>query len=1128
MYRKSKGEYLDLLLDNTPNIVFMLDEHGIVDYCCSLFVRELGLQSTDEIVGKHFTDIYRLFGSEQLLADAQRVFDEIRISGVAQDSELKMDFSGKGKPRAYNVQSLPLFDRDGHFRGAYVHFVDVGQLRLSMADRYGRLLLDALPISCSLRDADHSIVYGNQKMLDIFNADSVEEVNANFRAYDKILQPDGEESGQKAATLFAAAEREGACSLRWTYKTLEGDPLPLETEIVRVPWQGGWRLACFSRDLREDQKQAARIHAAERRVQAMFDATPLCVFIIDSNCRLLDCNEEAVRTLKAPSKAYVIEHMLKDLSAETQDRGLDSATQRKQNLQVARAKGIYRGFWTYRTVDGEPIPAEVIYVRIPWGDEHYIAIYARDLREIQAKEREARNANELLELMFDALNCGSCVWDEDLNLVDCNRKQIEQFGCRDKRELMENFYELSPPTQPDGESSKEKSLRLVKRAFQTGHEDFFWEHYNCAGDVIPTEISLRRVKWQGGWRVISSTRSLSDIRKAEARNIQLEVENRSVREAAAMKSNFLASMSHEIRTPMNAIVGLADLIRVDNLDAKQREFIQNIRGMSHVLLQIINDVLDYSKIDAGKFTLAPTDYSIRRVLDSVGSLTRATIGDKPLTFRSRIDDDVPDTLYGDEVRVQQILFNILNNAVKYTLRGGIDLHVGREVKNGKDYLVIVIADTGIGIREEDLPHLFDRFAQFDSHKNRNVSGTGLGLPITREIVSMMAGELVVESEYGMGTTFKVYLPIVAGDPEKVKHNETAMARVVATPDARVLVVDDSEINLAVALGYLSRHGIQAETAASGVEAVAKIAAEPFDLVFMDHMMPEMDGVEATREIRAMQGGRYRDLPIIALTANAIAGVREGFLEAGMNDFIGKPIDPRELNAALLRWLLPEKRTVSEADTIAPRHAHGDPFAVLDREAALDRVEGDEELYRKLACVFPAAHADDPAQAAAMLAAGDLKGARRVAHTLKSAAATLGAMRLSRAAAAVEAALADDATPVSADDEALRVMADELASALEELRRYNAANEVQAPATPFDAERALALLERLEPLLAKGSFECLALAEEIDWTVAALGESGRAFAAALGNFDWPTALKTLTALRDAIAEQATPGALEEKR
>jgi signal transduction histidine kinase/CheY-like chemotaxis protein/HPt (histidine-containing phosphotransfer) domain-containing protein len=373
------------------------------------------------------------------------------------------------------------------------------------------------------------------------------------------------------------------------------------------------------------------------------------------------------------------------------------------------------------------------------------------------------------------------------------------------------------------------------------------------------------------------------------------------------KSRFLASMSHEIRTPMNAIIGMSDLMRTDNLDDVQRGYFSDIRQMGKALLQIINDILDFSKIEAEKMDLVLTDFNLRRMLDNVCSMGRYLATAKNLAFRYDVGNDVLRVVRGDEVRVRQIVTNIINNAVKYTEAGFVEVGVSRQEREGRDCTVFTVTDSGRGIREEDLPKLFDAFEQFDQEKNRAIAGTGLGLSITKQLVNMMDGFIEVKSEYGKGSAFIVSLPLPEGDPAGADAGEETYPFVMAK-DAKVLVVDDNSINLTVARGFLKLHGIEADTAASGLEALDKIRAVRYDLVFMDHMMPGMDGIEATRRVRAF-GGEYETLPLVALSANAVSSAVEAYFAAGMNGFVSKPIEGEKLNAALAKWLPPEKTTI---------------------------------------------------------------------------------------------------------------------------------------------------------------------------------------------------------------------------
>ncbi|MDR1893661.1 MAG: response regulator [Spirochaetales bacterium] len=396
-------------------------------------------------------------------------------------------------------------------------------------------------------------------------------------------------------------------------------------------------------------------------------------------------------------------------------------------------------------------------------------------------------------------------------------------------------------------------------------------------------------------------------------------------QATRAKSLFLATMSHEIRTPMNAIIGMSDLMPTENLTTLQKGYFEEMKKMSRSLLTIINDILDFSKIEAGKLELLPVHYNMSALFDSVASMCEFIAHGKGLEFRRNRDPGIPEVLYGDETRVRQIFTNVVNNAVKYTKTGYVSftLSQGRRGPDETEYIIAEVADSGIGIKEEDIPKLFGNFQQLDARRNRGIVGTGLGLAITKNLLSLMNGHIEVQSVYGRGSVFTVYLPLVPGDPGKVQSPEQGLPTVVAKKGVRALVADDVPANLTVALGFLTKHGIDAETADGGLEAVAKVresveSGRPYDIVFMDHMMPDLDGIEAVKQIRALAGENaaspYAVIPILALSANAVQGAEELFLAAGMNGFVSKPIEGTALNAALKNFLPPEKYTIEAKGT----------------------------------------------------------------------------------------------------------------------------------------------------------------------------------------------------------------------
>ncbi len=385
------------------------------------------------------------------------------------------------------------------------------------------------------------------------------------------------------------------------------------------------------------------------------------------------------------------------------------------------------------------------------------------------------------------------------------------------------------------------------------------------------------------------------------------------------KSAFLASMSHEIRTPINAVLGMNEMIRREANDEQIRKYSWNIKSASETLLALINDILDFSKIESGKMEIVETTYQLSSLLNDVVNMIRYKAEQKGLEFFIRVDESIPDSLIGDEVRIRQVIVNILNNAVKYTPKGSVTFDVRGEKTDEGILLRVASIDTGLGIKEEDKGKLFSKFQRLDVEKNRNVEGTGLGLSITLRLVEMMRGTIDVDSTYGEGSTFTVTLPQKVDDPapigdfekrvELFVKGEQAYRESFIAPEAEVLVVDDNSMNLFVFESLLKSTKIKVTTAKSGMECLKEIAGKHFDIVFLDHMMPDMDGIETLARAKEMKESQCHGVPFIALTANAIAGAREMFLEKGFNDYLSKPINSKLLER-MIQDYLPESKILA--------------------------------------------------------------------------------------------------------------------------------------------------------------------------------------------------------------------------
>ncbi len=410
------------------------------------------------------------------------------------------------------------------------------------------------------------------------------------------------------------------------------------------------------------------------------------------------------------------------------------------------------------------------------------------------------------------------------------------------------------------------------------------------------------------------------------------------RMASEAKSDFLANTSHEIRTPINAVLGMNEMIiretvKVEsiadddvagmrNAFNKISDYAGNVDSAGNNLLAIINDILDFTKVEEGKIDIIEVDYQLSSILKDLSNMIHFRAKDKNLAFIQDVDEALPDHLWGDEVRVRQIITNLLTNAVKYTDIGSITLKIrSTEVPETSDGhkmvgLVVSVTDTGRGIRPEDMDKLFDKFERIDMEKNSTIEGTGLGLAITKNLLDMMGGDIKVESRYGVGSVFTVMIPqrVVSYEPigdfkEKFRQHldqKIVSREIFRAPDAKVLIVDDTRMNIIVAKEFLKDTQIQIDTAGNGAEAVTKSATTPYDLILMDQRMPLMDGVEALHNIRKDMKSPNNDIPIICLTADAVIGAKERYLSQGFTDYLTKPIDSNALERMLKKYLPRDK------------------------------------------------------------------------------------------------------------------------------------------------------------------------------------------------------------------------------
>lgn len=651
--------------------------------------------------------------------------------------------------------------------------------------------------------------------------------------------------------------------------------------------------------------------------------------------------------------------------------------------------------------------------QLPSQEKEFVGTYGV-ARDITARKRTARalkeseqRFRELAELLPEIL----VEFDREGLITFFNMKAIESTGYSPV-ELRRNF----PATRlaiAEDQDIFTSDLEKLMSGETLPNEEYTLQRKD--GTTFPVIMRSTPITKRG--RIIGGRSLLINITRMEKAKEALEATKEKAEAANQAKSEFLANMSHEIRTPLNGIIGMSELLSGTDLTQKQRDYLSLLKTSGKALMFLINDILDFSKIEAGKLDLEEIPLTIEEVIAEVAQIFKDQIKEKEIDLVVNIDNSIPRDLAGDPQRLRQVLVNLVSNAVKFTEQGSIQITAeARHTETDHTEVLFRIADTGIGIDADIQNTLFTAFTQADGSTTRRYGGTGLGLAISKHIVNMMVGTIWLESELGCGSTFsftvclKNFVNTAAIDQDTPAGNYQPQGG--EFQDINLLLVEDSLINQRVAFEMLRAAGLKVQTALNGKEALAQLGKRDFDIVLMDVQMPEMDGLEATRHIREKL--KLPQIPIIAMTAHAMKGDRQKCLAAGMNDYVAKPIDPKQLFDALRRNLeieTSDSRALNELDNKTidnPERIPGIPVPaeVLNVEEGLERLGGDLQLYLTIIEEFRSHHADSCGQFKALITAGDYEEAARVAHTLKGASGSIAAVKVAKLSAVLEQACLD--------------------------------------------------------------------------------------------------------------------------
>lgn len=647
--------------------------------------------------------------------------------------------------------------------------------------------------------------------------------------------------------------------------------------------------------------------------------------------------------------------------------------------------------------------------------ERYLLMFLSNLADLQMGGMNVQGLDLNRGLLIDGN--GSILMGEPEGITERDENNYYSFAEHHSgASYREEFYRLHREQEAGhyivpGASGEEWMCIFARVPMTDGWRYLYHVNVNeMLREADTVTLAFGMTLFMGAWLLLDIIVYFHFNRRLRKSLVIIEQKNEELAAASRAKTAFVSNVSHEIRTPINAVLGMDEMILRECRDSTIRAYASDIQKAGKVLLGLINDVLDFSKIESGKVEIVPAEYDVASVIHEVCNLIELRAKAKDLTLEIQVAPDVPVRLVGDEIRLKQIVTNLLNNAVKYTEKGSVTLSVAWEKASEEDALIAVsVKDTGIGIKPEDLNRLFDEFKRVDELRNRAVEGTGLGLPIVRKLLEKMGSRLEVESVYGLGSVFSFRLRQQVADwtpmgdfrearrrlTEQAKEDGTAEFR---APRAKLLAVDDNQVNLTVVKGLLKRTEMQVDAARSGEECLRLAAGNKYDLILLDHRMPGMDGIETLHRIRGAEGPN-QGVPVIALTANVVSGAREMYISEGFSDFLSKPINANSLEKTIRRYLpedclerIPGAGEESDGAEVNGKGTDAAETAALSEDEALR-----QELLRDFVNEYPGT----AGAIRAYLEAGDVKNYTVMVHGLKSSAGYVGAALLSEEARRLE-------------------------------------------------------------------------------------------------------------------------------
>ncbi|MCL2840652.1 MAG: response regulator [Defluviitaleaceae bacterium] len=1086
--------------------------------CNTAFVRFSGFKTKEETFSRFFELVPNVQpdgtpSEEKIKMLIRKVFDTNAIV----HSKFVQILNGIDVPVDITLAKVTI---DGQY---YVICFGVNVMSIDVAERDARVLLDSMPLMIEIWDEELNLIEVNRQVMELFNRMDKKDYVQHFAETLPAFQPCGTPSMEKSDALIAAAFKDGyAYCEKWIHIDAKGNQIPFEATFVRVNRGGKKVVIVYSHNISGIQASMEREKEALNLANKILESMPVAIDLWDDELNLINTNPFAVKLFNLSSKEEYI-HEFMNLSPPLQPNGLPSKETALFNVKKVFTTGHEQFEWMRQKQNGELLPTEVTLIKSSHMGRDVVIAFSTDLRPMKAaieyelKQEQQRHQDELdarIRLMFDKAPIMIEYWDKNYNAIDCNQTTLDVYGFATMEDFIMDTDTNADVTltevQPNGKPSLKERHKHLDNIFSKGHDHFEFIEKKLDGTEIYLEVEGIRIKQGDEYVAVTYSRDITQLRQLQAEQQRMEV----IEESNRAKTRFLARMSHEIRTPLSAIIGIAEIqLQRGTLSPIVEESFAKVHDSAGVLLDIVNDILDLSKIESGKMNLLCKEYNISSLVSDAIQPHLINLGQKDIEFVVNIDPNLPVQLIGDSIRVKQVINNLLSNAFKYTNTGMVKLNMScRPLMQDKLCLEIHICDTGMGMNKQQLSSVFQDYTRF--HEHSHVTGTGLGMSIVYNLLELMGATISIDSQVNKGTCVLVCIPQKIGTPEvigkkaasRLQRFETSLTSAEKRfnfvpepmPYGRVLVVDDVDANLYVARGLLTFYDLQIETCTSGHTAVDRIRkGMTYDVVFMDQMMPGMDGTEAMQTMRRLG---YTGT-IVALTANALIGQAEELITSGFDGFISKPIQTAHLDRILTKYIRDKQSSETLEAAARSRSAEDN----RRRSEGISGYQSDPELVDKLKADFVRRHRITSNVIKQFWAEGNTKSMHILVHSLKGTAGLIGETLLLQKAQDVETTIVQGEIPTALQiDELLEVLAGVLSKIAGNELINDMGNKV------LDKEKAADIMNRLEPLLKNRNNECVEMIKELQ----TLPETA-ILVRQIEEYDFALALKNLTTLRSIL-------------